>query len=148
MSWSRLNPEIWFIHLVILRVMTDHYDKTGMVALQVQLMGADSLISQWMEENGVSDIRFTEHKYIKGVSTLIAGQAALRRTGLLSTSKEELGDRSRVWQKRQRGNLPTRKGRYLLEQLGSDWRTWPIKIPIVNDRLDMQHAFYLEDIAV
>lgn len=143
MSYKKDRPEIWFLHLVILRVMVDYYREHKRTASYEMLEGDDGLVNAWLYEHGVNDPSYTLP--LGSINSLAKGIAMLRAAGLLHSEYKYAPHNFKHFFY---GNLPTQTGETFIDGLGTDWREWPIVIPIVNHQLNLKQAMYREDIRV
>jgi hypothetical protein len=83
-----------------------------------------NLINAWLQNNGVDRIYSTPLTSNSQVTSIIK---RLRDSGLVEPSGPY---------------FPTKKGRAIFDQVGQDWRKWPLEVPLRDGELDFHGAQY------
>jgi hypothetical protein len=118
LMYSR-ESRIEFVDIVALRIIVDYYKRVAVAPFQTDLISFSDdnrgLINEWLEDNSVSPDYAKPLTSARSFTQLIR---VLRLAKLLVS---------------QRHYIPTKKADEFLDQLGRDWRTYPVYIPVEQD---------------
>ncbi len=126
MSWKKAN--LYFADLALLYILNDHFETTGSTPTKEALM--DDLWNVVMEMMGAID-----EGYAQPVTSSQRFEVAIRSMRALGLVEP------------QGKFLLTPKGRTFVQDhlTLSDWRNWPVMIPIRGNVLLLKEAQHMED---
>jgi len=112
---------IQFMELAILKAIIEYWAANGRAPSKDLLF--PTLVNDWLKNAGAVEAGYTNP--LTSNTRFTQAIKALRRLGYLTDS---------------RFYTPSETAPALFEQLGNDWREWPVRIPILGNILNFDEA--------